>query len=469
MSSLPLFDHAEKKGKGGPPDERVFRVSQLNRSVRVWLEDEYKSVWVEGELSDVTIAGSGHVYFTLNDEDEPAQVRGVIFKSDAQRCKQHLSNGARVRMRGYLSLFEPRGSFQLIARIAKPAGDGDLQAQLAALRQKLLTEGLLDPARKRELPLLPRVIGVVTSPSGAALHDIIRVADGRCPVRILVAPCLVQGIDAPRAIVAALTAIQRMPDVDVVIIGRGGGASEDLQAFNDEQVVRAIGRCRVPTVSAVGHEVDVTLSDLIADVRAATPSNAAELVVPEQRALTQQLDHLERRLTRALEVTLGRKRLQLDRLSRNVTDPRNALFASRRRLQTLQEQMTRPMRVRLRDERGALTQLQQRLSRRDPRMTLVADRSRLAQLSTRLNASAKPLLNERRAQLSELTARLNALSPTQILARGYAIALHETTGKALIHAGDAKPGDRVHVRLHDGTLVTRVEDNAPQTVVENKK
>lgn len=456
MSSLPLFDHAEKKGKSGPPEERVFRVAQLNRTVRARLEDEYKSVWVEGELSDVTIAGSGHVYFTLNDEDEPAQVRGVMFKSDAQRCRAFLSNGARVRMRGYLSLFEPRGSFQLIARACKPAGDGDLQAQLAALRDKLQAEGLLDPARKRALPLLPRVIGVVTSTSGAALHDIVRVADGRGPVRILVAPCFVQGVDAPRSIVVALEAIQRVPELDVVIVGRGGGASEDLQAFNDEQVVRAIGRCRVPTVSAVGHEVDVTLSDLIADVRAATPSNAAELVVPEQRALIQQLDHFDRRLARALEVAIGRKRIQLDRLARKVTDPRSALFASRRRLQALQDQLQRPLQQRLRRQRVTLTQLQQRLARRDPRMTLVADRSRLAQLSTRLEAAARPLLNARRAQLSELSARLQALSPTQILARGYAIALHEPTGKALIHAHDAAIGDAVSVRLHDGTLRTQV-------------
>lgn len=457
MSSLPLFDHAEKKSKGEPPEPRVFRVSQLNRSVRARLEDEYKNVWVEGELSDVTMAGSGHVYFTLNDEDEPAQVRGVMFKSDAQRCKDLFKNGGRVRLRGYLSLFEPRGSYQLIARSAKPVGDGDLQAELIRVREKLLAEGLLDPARKRPLPLLPRVIGVVTSTSGAALHDIIRVADGRCAVRIVIAPCVVQGLDAPRSIVAALEAIQRVPELDVIIVGRGGGAAEDLQAFNDEQVVRAIGRCRVPTVSAVGHEVDVTLADLIADVRAATPSNAAELVVPEQRMLSRQLENADRRLARALEVQLGQARLRLDRLARKVHDPRRALDRSRQRLRKLDEDMTRPLRARLRSGRTDLNRLHERLNRHDPRVTLARDRAQLVKLSSRLHAWLKPTLASQRAQLSELSARLHALSPTQILARGYAIALHEKTGKALIHAHDAATGDRVQVRLHDGTLITIVE------------
>jgi len=458
MSSLPLFDHAEKKGQGNSEEPRVFRVSQLNRSVRAWLEDEYKNVWVEGELSDVTLSGPGHVYFKLNDEDEKAQLSGVMFRSDAQRCKGLFKNGARLRLRGYLSLFEPRGSFQMIARSAKPVGEGDLQAELQRLREQLLAEGLLDPARKRPLPLWPRVIGVVTSENGAALHDIIRVADGRCPVRIVVAPCVVQGVDAPRSIELALQAIARVPDLDVVIVGRGGGSAEDLQAFNDERVVRAIGRCPVPTVSAVGHEVDVTLSDLIADVRAATPSNAAELVVPELRVLEQQLRHAERNLERALEVRVGQERLRLDRLARKITDPRRALSNSRQRLRDLDERLLRPLPQRLRAARAQQQALNVRLQRQDPRVTLARDRAQLVNLSARLHAWVRPTLASRRAELSELSARLQALSPTQILARGYAIALHEATGKALIHSRDAAVGDRVVVRLHEGSLRTRVEE-----------
>jgi len=430
MSSLPPSDRGERS------DGPILRVSQLNRSVRALLEDVYKSVWVEGELSDVTIAASGHAYFTLNDENTPAQVRGVMFRSDAQRCKAHIKNGARVQLRGQVSLFEPRGAFQLIARIARPVGEGDLQAELARLKEALLAEGLLDPARKRPLPLFPRVIGVVTSATGAAVHDIIRVAQARSAVRIVVSPCVVQGAEARQSIVAALEAIQRLPELDVVIVGRGGGAAEDLQAFNDESVVRAIGRCRVPTVSAVGHEVDVTLADLIADVRAATPSNAAELVVPEQRVLSQQLANAERRLARALEVRLGQDRLRLDRFARRLV-----------------------VNSQLRTARARLVRLNQRLERHDPRVSLARDRAQLVQRTTRIQSMIRPLLADRRAQLSELSARLAALSPTQILSRGYAIALHEATGKALVHATDAAVGDRVIVRLHQGSLTTRVEQD----------
>ena len=258
-------------------EERVYRVSQLNRVVRSLLEDRFMNVWVEGELSDVKHAASGHVYATLNDEEEPSQIRVVIFKNDARRSKAKLEDGARVKLQGQLSLFTPRGSYQMIARIAVPYGLGELHAQFERVRVRLEADGLLAPERKRPLPLLPRVIGLVTSEHGAALHDIVRVAHQRSPVRLVLSPCLVQGAQAPQSIIDALEQVQRLPDLDIVIVGRGGGSAEDLVAWNDERLARAIARCRVPVVSAVGHEVDVSISDLVADVRAATPSNAAEL------------------------------------------------------------------------------------------------------------------------------------------------------------------------------------------------
>ncbi|HKP61315.1 MAG TPA: exodeoxyribonuclease VII large subunit, partial [Polyangiales bacterium] len=277
MSTLPVAD------------DTVYRVAQLNREVRSALERKYGSVWVAGELSDVTHAASGHVYFTLNDEQEPAQVRGVMFGNDARRSKARLVDGSRVKLLGQLSLFTPRGSYQLIARLALPQGLGDLHANFERVRLKLEAEGLLAPERKRKLPHLPRILGVVTSRQGAALHDIVRCAQSRCPLRIVVSPCQVQGPDAPVSIVAALEMIQHLRRLDVVIVGRGGGAAEDLVAFNDERVARAIAACRVPVISAVGHEVDVSIADLVADVRAATPSNAAELAVPERRTLQAEL------------------------------------------------------------------------------------------------------------------------------------------------------------------------------------
>ncbi|HEX7481783.1 MAG TPA: exodeoxyribonuclease VII large subunit [Polyangiales bacterium] len=438
--------------------ERVYRVSQLNRAVRVLLEERWSGVWVEGELSDVTHAASGHVYFTLNDEDEPAQVRVVMFKNDARRSKARLEDGARVKLQGQLSLFAPRGSYQLIARVAMPYGLGELHAQFERVRKRLEAEGLLAPERKRPLPKLPRVLGVVTSASGAALHDIIRVAHGRCPVRIVVAPCLVQGAEAPASIVAALEAIQQLPELDVVIVGRGGGSAEDLIAFNDERVARAIAACRVPTVSAVGHEVDISIADLIADLRAATPSNAAELVVPDRRALSSELRTAERAILRAAEVRLGRERLRLERSSQHLRDPRTALSAVRARIDCLRAQLREELAARLKHERAQLQALGDRLARLDPRLLLADRRALLVRLHTQIASAARPLLFRRRAALSKLVASLDALSPLGILARGYAIALHEPSGRALLRASDANAGDVLRVRLHEGTLRARVEN-----------
>ncbi|MDH5671391.1 MAG: exodeoxyribonuclease VII large subunit [Myxococcales bacterium] len=456
-----LFDGLDEGGgsggKSGGSERQVFRVSQLNRMVRQQLEGRFGQVRVEGEVSDLTRAASGHVYFTLNDELDPAQLRVVMFRSDARRSKARLQNGARVELRGTLSLFEPRGSYQMIARTALPAGLGELHAQFEAVRKKLETEGLLDPARKRALPLLPRVLGVVTSEKGAALHDIVRVAHDRCPLPIVVAPTLVQGAEAPVAIVRALSAIAHVPELDVVIVGRGGGAAEDLVAFNDERVARAIAACPVPVVSAVGHEVDVTIADLVADVRAATPSNAAELCVPDRQALQEQLDGHLRRLQRALEMKVARARLRLDRAARRVADPRTALGRVRVRLSVLERRNAEALGRRLRAARRQQQSLAERLRRRDPRLLLSVRRQRLVALRTRLGSSIGPLLSARRARLSELSARLSALSPLNVLGRGYAIAIREADGRALLRASDAEPGERLRLRLHEGQLPVRVE------------
>lgn len=458
MSTLPLFDGpGDRRARGDGNGRRVLRVAAVNRMVRASLEDRFPSLWVEGELSDVTRAATGHVYFTLNDEREVAQLRGVMFRSDARRAKARLANGERVQLRGTLSLYEPRGSFQLIARVALPQGQGDLHAQFEATRKKLEAEGLLDPERKRALPRVPRVVGVVTSESGAAIHDIVRVAHGRSPVRLVLAPCLVQGSDAPAAIVRALGAIQRLPQVEVVIVGRGGGSAEDLVAFNDVRVARAIAACRVPVVSAVGHEVDVSIADLVADVRAATPSNAAELVVPERAALVGELEAHRRALERAMELRVGRARLRLDRLARRVPDRRAAVMGLRARLLELRARLDDAVQGRTALSRTALSRLSSRLSRVDPRLSLSRDRARLSRLSGRLDVLSRGLTGARRAALSARAAQLSALSPLAILGRGYAIALSQRTGRALLRAADARVGDAVTLRLHEGSLETRVE------------
>ena len=477
MAEMPLFERLESQDHDD--EERVFRVSEVNRAVRFELEAKWANVLIEGELSDVKRSQQGHVYFSLNDEEEPAQLRGVMFRSDVGRTKAPLENGARVRFRGKLSLYQARGQFQLIARSAKLAGEGDLAAQFRKLRAKLEAEGLLDHARKRPLPELPRVVGVVTSRTGAALHDIMRVAAERCPVHILVADCRVQGETAPRSIVSALELVQRVNDLDVVIVSRGGGSAEDLWAFNDESVARAIAACRVPVVSGVGHEVDVTIADLVADVRAATPSNAAEIVVPEREALLREVQSLERRLSQAFDSRIGGLRLTLERLLRPLYDARRVIVPVRRELATLGDQLAKTQRSTLRRQREAHADLHRRLMRLDPRSVLRRDQRGLAALSARLSNAgripirrqrerlvalrvaltgrARPLVREKRAAFAEVTTHLDALSPLRVLERGYAIALHEGTGRAVRSRTEVKTGDRLRVRVSDGEFGAKVE------------
>lgn len=466
--SLPLFDHAKKKADD--EKDKVLRVVELNRLLKSTLESGFGDVWVEGELSDVTRAASGHIYFTLNDGKDPAQLRSVMFRNDARRAKATFADGERVRLRGGVSLYEARGSTQFIARVALPAGQGDLHAEFERLRKKLEAEGLLDPTKRRPLPRLPRVVGVVTSLSGAALHDIIRVAKGRCPVRLIVSHCLVQGAEAPASIVKALDDVQRHPEVEVVIVGRGGGSSEDLFAFNDERVARAIARCRVPIVSAVGHEVDVTIADLVADLRAATPSNAAELVVPDHAALQRELESRSSAMGRAFDIRLGRERLRLDRQRRRLGDPSKHVARGKSQLLAIEGKLAQISARRLARDRSRLSALLAKLSQLDARTRLARDRSKLDQTLASLLATRPTLVDHRRASFGSALAKLDALSPLAVLLRGYAIALHEKTGKALVRAADAAVGDRVTVRVAEGSLVARVEEirsaDAPKTPTE---
>lgn len=479
MAEMPLFERLEKQDHDA--GERVFRVSEVNRAVRATLEDHWGSVLIEGELSDVRRSQQGHVYFSLNDEEDPAQLRGVMFRSDVGRTKAPLEDGARVRFRGTLSLYQARGQFQLIARAAQLAGEGDLAAQFRKLKAKLEAEGLLDPSRKRELPALPRVVGVVTSKTGAALRDIMRVATERCPVHILVADCRVQGETAPSSIVSALELIQRVDDLDVVIVSRGGGSAEDLWAFNDENVARAIADCRVPVVSGVGHEVDMTIADLVADVRAATPSNAAEIVVPARASLIREVQSLERRLTQAFDNVVGGLRLKLERALRPLYGARRVITPVRRELDELDAKLLQGVRSEIRGRRARHAELQQRLMRLDPRSVLRGDRLELTHATTRLRdagrlpihakrerlvalratlyGQARPMLRERRASFAEACTHLDALSPLRVLERGYAIALLEESGRAVRQVGDVRQGDRLRVRVSDGEFHAKVDQD----------
>lgn len=463
-----------KQSEAGAP---ALTVSGLNREVRSRLERDWSSVRVEGECSDVTRAASGHYYFTLNDEKRPAQVRCVMFRGDAGRSPAKPENGKRIELEGGLSLYEARGSFQLIVRRVTPAGLGDLAARFEALKRKLQAEGLFEPSRKRPVPTFPRRIGIVTSRSGAALHDVVRVLEGRLPVPVLLADCRVQGEGAPAQIVAALQRLGARAELDVIILTRGGGSAEDLWSFNDEGVVRAVAACPKPVICGVGHEVDVTLADFAADVRAATPSNAAELAVPERAAVRQQLVHQERRLAQRLDALLGAQRLRLERALRRLSLPRTLLEGPRDSLRRTQKRLEFQARGRLMRERRGLAQRTETLRELDPRRRLVRYSEQLRALRQRLERLGPQLAVMRRQRLAEqlraldralgasllasqraLSARaaqLEALSPLRVLGRGYAIALKERGGHALTAAKDARPGERLRLRLHEGEL--RVE------------
>ena len=397
MSEMPLFDRVPPDpppGEVGPTppagdDARdgspeVLRVAELNRAANALVSGRWSDVRVVGELSNVRRVATGHVYFALNDEQEQAQLSGVMFRSDAARARARLQDGARVEMRGRVAIYEPRGRFQLIARQATPQGAGELAALIAQWRRELEAEGLLDPARKRPLPLWPAVVGVVTSATGAAVRDIIRVTHDRCGVRLVIADCRVQGEAAPESIARALEAIQRVEGVEVVIVARGGGSAEDLGAFHDPRVTHAIARCRVPVISGVGHETDTTLADLVADVRAATPSNAAEIAVPDAAVLEDRLDGLRRDLMGAMEGVIDRGRLRIERAERALQDPRRGVLGVRRRLAELDTALVRSSGRRLSGHRAMLSALVERLRRHDPRTALARDRRRLRELSARL-------------------------------------------------------------------------------------
>lgn len=473
-----MSDSPYKPPSSAKMDEpAVLSVFDVNTRARALLERHAADVWVEGEIRDFTRAGQGHVYFTL--ADDRAQLRCIMYRSDAQRVRFEMAVGVKVRIRGGLTLYEARGAFQLAARIVLLAGEGERAIEVAKLRQTLAQEGLFDPTKKRPLPSHPRTVGVVTSRDGAAWHDIVKVAFARFPVRLVLVHATVQGEDAPLSIVRALAWVQKVRAVDVVIVARGGGASEDLRAFDDERVARAIATCRVPIVSGVGHEVDVTLADLCADVRAATPSNAAELVVPSRESVTRLLERDQRNLERAMDQTIDANRLKLERLTKRLRDPRARTRAPRALLNQCDRILERSIKNHVGDQRLQLRVAIEALSRLEPRAQLARDRARIEALQARLlpalqrkleaerrtvdrAAESLPLamqsfVHEGRQTLRAQGLALHALSPLAVLDRGYAIALRKN-GEALRDAGEAKPGEKLTLRLAKGSVDVKVVD-----------
>ena len=412
--------------------------------------------WVEGELAGLKLAPSGHAYFQLKDEREDALLDCVMYKFYAARARRFLSEGARVQLSGRATIYAARGRLQFVAEALRPAGRGALLEALEQLKQRLAAEGLFDPARKRPLPADPRVVGVVTSRSGAALHDIVSVAFRRANVTVVLAAALVQGEDAPRSLVRALDKLDRYPGLDVVILGRGGGSGEDLMAFNDERVVRRVASMQVPVVSAVGHEVDISLTDFAADVRAATPSQAAELVVPDRRSRVRALDDQMRHLGRAMHTRLLEAQAQADRLRTKIGDPRFYLAEKQQLLDEARLDLERGLVRRIRDRRQVLERLHRRVLLQHPAAVISRTRAAIAPMSARLSGAMRVRLGGARASLGERATQIEALSPLAVLGRGYAIAA-DLAGRVVTDAASLSDGERITLRLQHGGLLAVVE------------
>lgn len=441
----------------GPVDgaERAISVAELDRRLRRAVEGASVGEWVEGEVRSLKVASSGHVYFTLRDELEDACIDCVIYRFQALRARRVLSEGAKIQLWGQATVWAPRGRLQLIGERVRPAGRGALLEALEKLKQQLLAEGLFDPGKKRPLPERPRYVGVVTSLHGAAIHDIREVSHKRGRVVLVVAGAQVQGEAAAESIVRALDLIDRDARIEVVIVGRGGGSGEDLMAFNDERVVRRIAAMRRPTVSAVGHEVDTTLADLAADVRAATPSHAAELVVADDMQHQQRFALVLGRLSRAMLARAQEDRATADRLRARLTDPRFLIAERQQLLDDLRWRAERSITRKIAAHRSQLERSVQRLHARHPSVLLAAARAQLTPLTSRLLARQRLSQQARQAELRRLVGKLDALSPLTVLSRGYSIAMLDD-GRVVRATEQVEVGAELNIRLSSGGLRTRV-------------
>jgi exodeoxyribonuclease VII large subunit len=453
-TSAGQFDLFGKRADG----PRVYSVSELTRELKAIVEGRFPSVLVKGEVSNLKAPSSGHLYFTLKDAD--ACIDAVLFRTEARQLRFAVRNGLSLVARGRLAVYEPQGRYQLVCDTVQPLGAGALQIAFEQLKERLQKEGLFDGARKRKLPFLPRRIALVTSPSGAVVHDFLRVLHRRFPnLPVLIVPARVQGEGAGQEIARGIVRAAKQPRVDVVVVARGGGSLEDLWAFNEEVVARALRGCPVPTVSAVGHETDVTIADFCADVRAPTPTAAAELIARVKDELVADLAQRRARLSRAMRSQLERKRGQQEKLRSRVADPRRLIGDRKLRLDRARQRLEDALRDQLAARREMVRLVRERLQAQHPRERLHRLEREVARLEQKLKALAARALAARRHRYEGLTARLDALSPLKVLARGYAVAF-DPRGHALLEAAQVRPGERVRVRLHQGELVAEVvEEN----------
>lgn len=435
----------------------IYTVSKLTTEIKGFLEREFAFLWIEGEISNLRRPGSGHLYCTL--KDEAAQIRAVMFRLQNRLLQFEPTDGLQVICYGRLSVYEPRGEYQIIVEYMEPKGRGALQLAFEQLKEKLAREGLFDPGHKKPLPFLPQKIGIVTSPTGAAIRDILQILERRfANIHIVIHPVRVQGAEAAQEISRAIEELNQWPDIDVIIIGRGGGSIEDLWAFNEEIVARAIFRSRIPILSAVGHEIDFTIADFVADLRAPTPSAAAELVVRDKRELAQSLQTLEGRLGLAMQDDLEEMKERLSLWGARLIDPRKRLADQRLRLDDLGGRLSNGTQQVVARKRDLFGMKWEHLMLLNPRRNVHEHADRLARLQKALGASLRAALSFYRQRAEGSMGKLQSLSPLAVLERGYSITRLLPSRKIVRLAQELQPEDRVEIKVHRGSFHARVED-----------
>lgn len=444
-----------------PSSPPIFTVSRLNQTVRELLENEMGQVWLSGEISNFSQPSSGHWYFTL--KDARSQVKCAMFRNSNRRTTFRPQNGQQVLVRASVTLYEPRGDYQLIAESMQPAGDGLLQQQFEMLKQMLSAEGLFDAEHKQALPSPAKCVGVITSASGAALHDILQVLKRRDPsLPVIIYPTAVQGVDAPLQIVRAITLANQRQECDVLIVGRGGGSLEDLSSFNDERVARAIFASRLPVVSAVGHETDVTIADFVADLRAPTPSAAAELISRNQLELLRQIQSQQQRLEMAMDYYLAQMAQRFTRLNHRLQQQHPHLRLARQQtaLFKLRSRLDDAMQNHLRRLLRRTQNLQQRLSQHQPQRRVHLMQQRVQKLQYRLQQAMSSQLGEQRRRFGTACTQLEAVSPLATLARGYSVTT-TPKGELLKNTAQISRGETLRTRLSDGWVESEVVQVTP--------
>lgn len=446
-----------------PAQRRIWKVSELAAEIRAEVERAFSDLWIEGEISDLRPAASGHVYFTI--KDESAQLSAVLFRRQAALLRFRPENGLHILLRGRLSVFEQRGQMQVVAEHIEPMGAGSLQLAFEQVKRQLQREGLFDSERKRPLPEFPRCVGIVTSPAGAVIRDFVNIVTRRhSALRILVYPALVQGESAAAEVATGIAWFNRTGEVDVIVIARGGGSLEDLAPFNSESLARAIARSGVPVVSAIGHETDFTIADFVADLRAPTPSAAAELITAAQHKVEERLEQLGQRLDRATRYALMQARERFLRLSAPAAFARmrDNLNLRQQRIDELSFRMETAWRILYQRAGQRLQHLASSVLRHDVASRLMLVGQRLHTLSTRLFRAQAALLQHRRSRLDGLERQLQSLSPLGVLNRGYAL-VYDESGALVRDAARIQPKQKLITRVAKGSIESSVMKVTPET------